>query len=125
MNIRILHNFKYKNWCKISKYEKLSEDIIYSLEKKVFFNWYFIFKYQNINFTKKFILKFINKMNHYTLYDMDEKNYYTNDLIHDYGLNSFDLKIAKDLIKKLKNRILIKYTISKLGDIGIIISNFI
>ena len=40
-------------------------------------------------------------------------------------MNKKFLKIAKDLIKKLKNRILIKYTISKLGDIGIIISNFI
>jgi hypothetical protein len=125
MNNNILQNYKYKNWCKISRYEKLNEDIIYSLEKKVFFNWYFIFKYQKINFSKKFITDFINKMNHYTLYDMDEKNYYTNDLIHDYGLNSFDLKIAKDLIKKLKNIILIKYTISKLGDIGVLISNFV
>ena len=118
-------NFKYDNWYKVCKFEKLNENLIYELHKKVFLNWYFIFKYQKINFSKNFILQFINKMNCYTLYDIDEKNYYSNDIIHDYGFNEKDLLISKKLINKLKQRVIIKYTIYKLGDIGILINNFI
>ena len=42
-----------------------------------------------------------------------------------YGLNELDLAIARNLIKDLKNKVIIKYTMCKLGDIGFLISHFI
>jgi hypothetical protein len=121
----LYNNYKMINWYKASQFQDLDERIIYDLKDKVYFNWYFIFRYQKINFSKKFILNFLNKMNNYTLYDIDNNNYYTEDIIHDFGMNIEDIYKTKKLIKNLKNKILIKYIISKIGDIGILINEFI
>jgi hypothetical protein len=120
LSIRFIEEFKDKlDWYVGSKYLNLNEKLICQFQNKV--NWYLIFKYQQINFSKQFILKFLNKFDNYTIhYIKPAPNY-----IYDYGNSEEDINSLNLLKKKLKNNVINKYYISLSGDFGFNISKFI
>ena len=120
MSIKFIKEFKNKlNWFQGSKFLKLNENLIEEFSKKV--NWYRIFKYQNINFSKKFILKNLNKFDNYNIHYIKPMPNY----IYDYGNSDQEINELLFLKKELKITIIKKYNISLLGDYGFSISKFL
>jgi hypothetical protein len=120
LSIKFIKEFKNKlNWYKGSKFLKLNEDLIEEFSKKI--NWYQIFKYQKINFSKKFILKNLNKFDNYNIHHINPQPNY----IFDYGNSEEEINELYLLKKNLKLTIIKKYYIGTLGDHFICINKYL